>query len=420
MTDPGAGVPGAVIVGAGQAGGRAAEALRAHGFEGPITLLGAEAHPPYERPSLSKEMLLDLQAETVSWVRPAEHYAAEGIDLRLGQRAVAIDRVARTVRLADGSVVPYRVLVLATGGAPRPLRAPGADHPAVLTLRTLDDSRALRRRLRPGMTLVVVGAGFIGLEVAAAARRHGIAVTVVEAAGRPMARAVPPELGDAYAALHRRHGVDLRFDAGVDAVEDEGGSPVLVLRDGSCLRADLVVVGIGTAPDDHLAADCGLRTENGIVVDEFGATDDPLVYAVGDVARHFNPVLGQHILLESWQNAQNQAIAVARNIAGVRAPYAEVPWFWSDQYDVNLQIAGLPVPGAPTIVRGAPDAGSALFLQMAGNRLAYAAATNAPRDLRMAKDLIAFGAPVSATLLADPATKLLDLHRAAKRERQAA
>lgn len=407
-----------VVVGAGQAGGRAAEALRAAGFAGRVTLVGEEAHPPYERPSLSKEMLLDLRVETVSWVRPAERYAAEGIDLRLGQRAAAVDRAGRTVRLADGTSLRYGALVLATGGRPRRLTAPGADHPAVLTLRTLDDSRALRRRLTPGSRLAVVGAGFIGLEVAAAARQHGIGVTVIEAGERPMARAVPPEIGDIYTALHRSRGVDIRFGAVLEAIGDEHGQPVLHLRDGSQIRADLVVAGIGTVPDDRLAAAAGLATDTGIVVDEYGATDDPRIYAAGDVARHFNPVLGRHVLLESWQNAQNQAIAVARNIAGPRAPYAEAPWFWSDQYGVNLQIAGLPVPGARTVVRNA--AGSQLVMQVAHGRLVYAAGIDAPRDVRIAKDLIAFGAELSADALADPATRLIDLHRAAKRDRQAA
>ena len=385
---------GVVVVGAGQAGGRFCEGLRAAGFAGRITLVGDEAHAPYERPSLSKDMLLDLAGEAVAWVRAVEHYAAEGIELRLNVRATAIERGARVVMLSDGTALGYGALVLATGGRPRRLAVPGAGHPAVTYLRTLDDSRALRARLRPGVRLAVVGAGFIGLEVAAAARRHGIPAVVIEAGARAMARAVPPEISDGHAALHRRHGVDLRFDTALMAVEDRDGRPVLHLSDGAPVVADLVVAGIGTVPNDEPAAAAGLRTDTGIVVDEFGRTDDPFVFAAGDVARHFNPVFGRHILLESWQNAQNQALAVARTLAGAPAPYAEVPWFWSDQYEVNLQIAGLPVPGGRTVVRGSPADGTGVVFQFDGDRLACAAGVNAARDVRVAKEMIALGGQV--------------------------
>ncbi len=407
-------MPGVVVIGAGQAGGRAIEALRGHGFQGPITLIGSEPHLPYERPALSKEMLLDTASETIAWVRPADWYAAENVRLLLGATATSIDRDARAVSLNNGTVVFYDTLILATGASPRALPVPGGDHPRCHTIRTLEDSRSLRTHFVPGARIVVVGAGFIGLEAAAAATSHGCAVTVLEAGSRVMARGVPPRISSLYAALHRSHGVELHFGVGITAITGPENAPVVECADGTSIPADAIVVGIGVVPEDGLAVACGLAVDGGIVVDEHGRTTDPAIYAAGDVTRHYNPLFGLSLRLESWQNAQNQAIAIARNIAGQNIVYAEVPWFWSDQYGVNMQITGLPTPGATTIERGDIDGFNGLLLEMTGNRLVCAIGLNATRDLRFAKQIISLGVDVDPAKLADPGVKLADLLRELK------
>jgi NADPH-dependent 2,4-dienoyl-CoA reductase/sulfur reductase-like enzyme len=394
-------IPGSVVVvGGGQAGGRAIEALRTQGYQGRITLVGAEAHLPYERPSLSKEMLLDLDHERVEWVRPAAWYNDHGIECRLGTTVTAINRDARRIVLDDASEIGYGALILATGATPRLL--PGANHDRVLAIRTIEDSQALRPHLTPGARIVVIGAGFIGLEVAAAASSHGCAVTVLEAAGRVMARGVPQRISQIYAKLHRDHGVDLRLHAGIGELSD------------AFIAADIVVVGIGVIPNDDLASACGLAVDNGILVDAHGRTSDPHIYAAGDVTRHYNPLLDRALRLESWQNAQNQAIAVARNILGENLEYAEVPWFWSDQYGINMQITGLTDPDAVTVERGSLDAHAGLLFELVAGKLVCAVGLNAARDLRVAKQIISLGKPVDAAALADPAVKLNDLYRTLK------
>ena len=291
--------------------------------------------------------------------------------------------------LSDGSTVGYDNLILATGATPRPLAIPGGDHPACLAIRTLEDATRLRPFMQAGRRIAVVGAGFIGLECAAAARGHGAEVVVLERAPRVLARGVTPRISALYADLHRAKGVDLRL--GVDL-----------------LRID------GPANAPVLARAAGLAVDGGIVVDQHGRTADPAIWAAGDVTQHFNPLLGQRIRLESWQNAQNQAIAVAKNIAGIETVYAEVPWFWSDQYGINMQITGLPQDGAQEVVRGDLDGFAGLLFQMAGGRLIAAVGLNAARDLRFAKQIIQLGGAVSAAELADPAVKLADIAKRLK------
>ena len=402
---------GIVVIGAGQAGGRAIEALRGSGFTGPITLIGAETHLPYERPPLSKEMLLDPASTRIDWVRPAEWYEQHAVTLRLGVVATAIDRAARSVRLSDGSFMPYDQLILATGTSPRRL---SFDHPACLAIRTLEDAARLRPFMAAGKRIAVIGAGFIGLECAAAARGHGAEVVVIEQGQRPMARGVPARISAIYADMHRAHGVDLRLGSQLLSIDGPAGAPVLHLADGSAIAADIVVVGIGVLAADDLARASGLAVDGGIVVDEFGRTSDPAIWAAGDVTRHFNPLLGQHIRLESWQNAQNQAIAVAKNIAGIKTVYAEIPWFWSDQYGVNLQITGLAQEGATEIERGDIDAHGGLLFQVVDGRLVCAVGLNAARDLRFAKQIMQDGGAVKAAELADPAVKLADIAKRLK------
>lgn len=410
---------GVVVIGAGQAGGRAVEALRAQGFAGHITLVGDEDEHPYERPSLSKEMLHTQNQETIAWVQKPEFYAAQNISLRSGTRVVAIDRQQRTVILADGEMVGYGALILATGARVRRLDVPGASEDNCHYLRTLADSRALRTRLVEGSRVVVIGAGFIGLEVAAAAVKRGCFVTVIEIGPLPLGRVVPEQIGAYYQNLHAAQGVTFLFGAKLTRLHRDGKTVVVETEAGDMIPAETVVAGIGVIPNDELAGESGLSVERGIVVDEFGMTSDPFIFAAGDVARHFNPIFGRHILLESWQNAQNQAIAIAKNLATEAAPvpYADLPWFWSDQYDINLQMFGLSEPDAQSVIRGNPDAKSWMLCLLKDGRMICAIGMNAARELRAARDLIMMSVGLQAAELADAAVPLVELVRREKRAR---
>ncbi|HQT63510.1 MAG: hypothetical protein B7Z75_07345 [Acidocella sp. 20-57-95] len=413
---------GIVIIGAGQAGGRAAEALRRQGFAGAITLVGDEDELPYERPSLSKEMLHDAEKEAITWVQKPEFYAANDIKVLTGTRAVAIDRTARNVRLGNGETLHYGALIIATGARVRHLDLPGATSENCYYIRTLADSRALRDRLVAGRRVVVIGAGFIGLEAAAAGVKRGCDVTVIEIGPQPLGRVVPEQIGAWYQSLHASHGVKFLFNAGLVKFHNEGNVVIVETKAGEMIPADTVIVGIGVIPNAEIAAEAGLAVERGIIVDEFGLTADPHIFAAGDVARHFNPIFNKHILLESWQNAQNQAIAIAKNIAtpAGAAPYAELPWFWSDQYDVNLQMFGLSEPGADTVIRGNPETKSWMLLQLKDNRIICAIGMNTARDLRPARDLINMGATLNPEELADTNVPLANIMRREKRDRAAA
>jgi 3-phenylpropionate/trans-cinnamate dioxygenase ferredoxin reductase component len=410
-----------VIVGSGQAGGRAAEALRQGGHTGRITLIGDELHAPYERPALSKEFLSSAAAEKLAWVRPHAWYSDVAVTTLHGRRATAIDTARNVVELDEGSPVEYQTLILTTGARPRQLAVQGADHPLVSYLRTIEDSQGLQRRLLPGARVVVIGAGFIGMEVAATAMSRGCAVTVLELAELPMARAVPRQLGDFYADFHRRKGVDLRVATAVTRITDEQGRALVHTERGDPILADAVVVGIGVIPNVELAQAAGLETDNGIVVDEYGRTANPLIYAAGDVTSHFNSLLGRRVRLESWQNAQNQAIAVARNILGAATPYAEVPWFWSDQFELNLQIAGIPHADDEIVRRGVPGSdGPVVYFHLRAGRLAAVMGINSARDVRFGKEIIAMGGSPGAAELGDTSVSLASLYAAAKRSAKAA
>ena len=387
-----------VILGAGQAAARAAKAMRSAGFEGALTIIGAEPHAPYERPMLSKALLLAPDTP-VPFVFPPQTYADLDIELRTGCAAVAIDRDRRTVSLADGATVPYDRLMLATGGRLRRLAIPGVPPEAILYLRDLDECRVLEARLRQRPSLLVIGGGFIGLEVAASAALLGCRVTVIETADRLLPRLGSPEASAAVLAHHRALGIDIRLNAGVS----HGDGASLHLTDGSTVDAAVIVAGIGVVPETTLAEEAGLAVEDGVLVDEYGVTSDPLIFAAGDVTRHHHPLLGRRIRLESWQNANMQAEAAGRAMAGVRAPYQEIPWLWSDQGDLNLQMAGAPAAVDRTVVRGRADgAEGASIFQFDGERLVGAVTLNRGKDMTMIRRLLGQDA------LALPAEQLAD------------
>ncbi|HEY0525692.1 MAG TPA: FAD-dependent oxidoreductase [Stellaceae bacterium] len=401
----------AVIVGAGHAGGRAAQALRAAGFAGPVVLLGDEPHPPYERPPLSKELLAGAIPIEKIYLKPASFYADAGIELRLGARAVELDRNAQRLVLEDGGTVPYDLLLLTTGTRARRLTIAGDHLPQVRYLRDIADSLALRERLSPDARLVVIGAGFIGLEVAAVARGLGCAVTVIEVAPHPLMRVAAPVIGDWFAAQHRERGVTLLTGVAVTEISERGRGVAVFTAEGDCIEADVVAVGIGAVPNAEIAEAAGLEVDNGIIVDEFGRTADRQVFAAGDVTRHYNPLLHRHLRLEAWQNAQNQAAAVAKVMAGGSEPHSEIPWYWTDQYGFNFQAAGAPLAWEDLVWRGSPAEGRFTVFYLHNGKPVAANAVNNARDIRFAKDMIARDAVVDPARLADPAVKLADLCR---------
>jgi NADPH-dependent 2,4-dienoyl-CoA reductase/sulfur reductase-like enzyme len=400
-----------VIVGAGHAGGRAAEALRAAGHTGRVTLVGTENHPPYERPPLSKELLSGAIEHAKTYLYPETFYAEKDIGLRLSTTVGAIDRKNQRLDLGNGETLPYDALLLTTGARARKLPLPGGDGQRVFYLRDIADSLALREKLTDGVRIAVIGAGFIGLEVAATARKRGAQVTVLELAPQPLARVAAPELGEYLATLHRAKGVDLRTGVKVTAIEDTGND-LRILLDGSApVIADYAAIGIGAQPNVELASAAGIETRDGIIVDQFGRSSDPAIFAAGDVTRHLNPLLGRHVRLEAWQNAQNQGIAVAKIIAGGEQAFSEVPWFWTDQYETNLQMAGAPDKWDRVIVRGEiTDPGFTLFQLLDGKVVATVTVNNA-RDMRFGRMLIQNGKIVDPALLGDKTTKLQDLVR---------
>lgn len=385
--------PGTVIIGGGQAGLQVADSLRAGGYTAPVTIIADEHGTPYQRPPLSKDFLLPGKEAAPLPLRGPDFLATHDITLRAGTPATVIDRGARTVALADGTTVPFEHLVLATGARNRSLSCPGAGLPGIHGLKTLHDAEALHLALSAARDVVVIGAGFIGLEFAAAARAHGARVTVLEFAPRPMGRALTPLMGDYFAAHHAEQGVDLRLGEGIESFTAgaDGSVAAAVSTTGTSYRADLVVVGIGVVPNDSLAAEAGLATENGIVVDGGLRTSDPAILAVGDCANFPNTHAGTRTRLESVQNATDQGRHAAATILGTVADYTELPWFWSTQGPVRLQIAGLSAPGDQTTVLGDPAAGKFSVLCHRDGRLVAAESVNSPADHIAARKLIAAG-----------------------------
>lgn len=377
-----------MIVGAGHAGGRVAERLRHGGFVGPIDVAGVETELPYERPPLSKGVLTSAGVPANAYLLSPARWNEIGVRFHLGAEAIGIDRREKIVALSNGRSLSYRKLVLATGLSPRRIRSLEPVAARTFYLRSFSDALALRGHIVAGARLVLVGAGLIGLEVAAGAVKLGAAVTVLEAAGRPLSRLLPPYLSQWLADLHERAGVRILCGRQVVSSETLDAAGHLHLDDGSMLEADLVVVGIGGTPNDRIAGEAGLHVDNGIVVNEFGQTSDPDVFAAGDVAAHENRVFGQRWRLESWKNAEDQAAIVATYLCGNPSPYSEVPWFWTDQYDLNIQVAGMPGIGEPAYERGKPGDRAYLAYFTAGDRLIGAIGVGCGRDIRIARETI--------------------------------
>ncbi len=377
-----------LIVGAGQAGAQAVQSLRQGGYQGALTLVGNEPHLPYQRPPLSKKYLTGETDEERLLLRPAAMYRDLDVDVRLGVAATQLDTTRHRVRLADGTVLPYSKLLIATGMRARPLAIPGIDLPGVVTLRSMLDAARIRRDLDPSNRVVVIGGGYIGLEVAAIARGMGLQVTVLEAAGRVLGRVVAPEVSRFFTKLHLDHGLDLRVATGVIAVEGNGRAEAVVLADGSRVPADLVLLSIGAIPDTALAEAAGIEVRDGILVDAGARTSAPEVYAAGDCARFQSARFGRSIRLESVQNAIDQAKAAASAMLGQQPVYDPVPWFWSDQYDVKLQIVGLS-HGYDTIhIDGDPEAGPFSVAYVGDGRLLAVDSINHPRRHMQARKMI--------------------------------
>jgi len=386
-------------------------ALREEGFDGDVTLIGAETHLPYERPPLSKQgMLADVFAAKP--IATAERLAEAEVAFRSGVHIAAIDRAAKRLQGVDGTALPYDKLLLATGASPR--RLPGIDGERIAYLRTLDDARRLRDELMPGRRLAIVGGGFIGLELAAGARARGAEVTVIEALPRLLSRAVPETIAAQIQARHQIEGVNLIFGDGIAAIESHGSGALVRLSSGRRVEADLVLVGIGAVPDVALAVVAGLTVDNGIAVDRHLATSDSDILAAGDCCSFpLDLYGGRRVRLESWRNAQEQGTLAARNMLGAGAAIANVPWFWSDQYELTLQIAGLSDEGSNVVRRDLGAGATILFHLAADGRLVAASGIGiggaVAQDIRLAEMLIARRASPAVPDLTDPSVKLKSL-----------
>ena len=405
---------GMVIIGAGECGARAALALRENGYQGPVTLVGDELHHPYERPPLSKDVLSLADAPPPKWVSTPEIFAERQIACITGKSAVSIDRAARTVLFSDGMSLPYSKLLLATGAVPRrlPLAEPAGER--IAYLRTFADALRIRDHLVPGRRVSIIGGGFIGLELAASARKRGCAVTIIEAQPRILMRGVPEEIAGIVAARHLAEGAELICGTGLTAIAAGAHSVRVELNDGRAIDADLAVIGIGAMPVTQLAASAGLALDNGIAVDEFLQTSDPDIFAAGDCCSFPLAIYGgRRVRLESWRNAQDQGTLAAKNMLGAAEAISAVPWFWSDQYDLTLQIAGL-AEGATQHIRRELSDGAFILFHLAPDGRLLAASGIGPgnavaKDIRLAEMLIARCATPAVGDLASPDFRLKKL-----------
>jgi 3-phenylpropionate/trans-cinnamate dioxygenase ferredoxin reductase subunit len=402
-----------VIVGAGLAGGTAAATLRQEGFDGRIVLVGAEPHPPYERPPLSKQYLRGQMPFEKALVRPADFYEYNGIETLYGVRATRVKPIDRTVQLETGRRLRYDKLLISTGVRNRRLPIGGVELPGVFDLRSVADADALRAQIAGGKKAVVIGMGFIGCEVAASLRQMAVDVVSIESAPTPLHRVLGQDIGRVLAGLHRDHGVDTIFDDRVEHLEGSGQVERVVTKQGQRIDCDFAVVGVGVEPVVDLVAGSGIQTANGILVDEHCRTTAEDVYAAGDVANHVHPVFGKRMRVEHWQNAMQQGAAAARAMLGKGGPYDAIPWFWSDQYDANLQYAGFHENWDRMVVRGSLDERQFVAFYLKEDRIEAVVALNRGKDLRRAMPLIAAREVVNAASLVDEDVDLRTLVSAA-------
>lgn len=404
---------GMVIIGAGEAGARAAVELRSQGWTGPITLIGEETRAPYERPPLSKDVLLAEDVPSPVFILDNEKLSQNDITYLSGCKVEAIERTNRTVILADGRQIPYYRLLLATGARPRKFSLEGSDTESLLYLRTFFDALTLRSQLKPGKRIAVIGGGFIGLEAAASAIEKGCTVTLIEQGPRILMRGVPKEIADIVEARHRAAGVEFKFGVSIESIDNKLDGQTITLADGTIINCDSIIIGIGAIPETSLADKCGLEIENGVRVDETLRTSDPNIFAAGDCCsfpHHLHG--GKRIRLEAWRNAQDQGIHVARNMLGSNEPFEVVPWFWSNQYELTLQVTGLQDSGEKTVIRHLGDAGKLFFHFSADGKLVAASGIGTAaiaKEVRIAEMLIEKQGILDSNVFERPEVKLKSL-----------
>ena len=397
---------GIVIAGAGHAAGQTAASLRQEGFEGDITIIGDEAHPPYQRPPLSKQYLSGEHGLERVYLRPEKFYADKNVTLKLGTTVTAIDRDAHTIATDSGEEIGYDKLLIATGSRPRILNIPGSDLPGVHYLRTVADVDGIRDAFAAAKNVCIVGGGYIGLEVASVAATEGLNVNVLEMESRILARVTTAEMSEFYHNLHTDRGVNILLNTAASGFEGDGKIERVVCGDTS-YDADLVIVGIGIIPNVELAEAAGLACDNGIVVDDHCCTSDADIYAAGDCTNHPNPILGRRLRLESVPNAMEQARVVSSNMNGGDKSYESVPWFWSDQYELKLQMVGFSTDGDTQVIRGDKSTNTFAVFYLKDGAVVAVDAVNSPREFMVCKQL--YGKQVDAGQLSDPEVDLKSL-----------
>ena len=398
-----------VVIGSGQAAIQTVMSLKRNEFTGSIKVIGEEDHLPYQRPPLSKDFLLEeYKPERVS-LKKKEFYEENGVDLILGKRAESIDTILKEITLSDENKIRYDQLIIATGSRVRKLNVPGSDKKGIYYLRDLDDANALKQRLKKNKKMVIVGAGYIGLEVASVAASLGVEVTVIEMANRVMNRTVDPMISSYYQKLHESHGVKIHLDNGLKAFEGGDSVNAVLCSDGLMLEAELVVIGAGVLPNQEIAIEAGLECNNGIMVNEFGETSTAHVYACGDCTNHPNKGLNTRLRLESVHNAMEQSKTVANTIMGNKEPYDQVPWFWSDQYDHKLQLVGISGEHDETIMRGSESEQKFLLFYLKNSELIAVNAINSSKEFLICRKLVANKVKISSDVIKDQSVNLNDL-----------